>query len=293
MNPVIKSMSLLFLAAAISSCSKDDGNETPAPAPAPVPESISSPPSSYTKKVLLEYHTAAWCGTCPDAEIKRQQVMDNYPNRLIPVAVHQSDAMQTPLFMTLDATFGSNPAYGMINRIPTLGNVLLNRTQWLSNATPQMNGVAKCGLAILSKVSGSSASIEVQASFRETLSGDHRLTVYLVEHEVTGTGTGYDQVNTYNNDPSSPYYNRGNPIAGYKHPYVVRKVLTANLGDAIESSKTVSGGLLKKTFTADITGMDKTKTYVIAFVNKAGTSSTTHEVLNAQMALVGKLKDWD
>ena len=291
---LLKNAMLMFcMGTVLVSCSKDDGNETPTPSPAPVVQSISAPPSSFTKKVLLEYHTAAWCGTCPDAETKRQQVMDNYPNRLIPVAVHQSDAMQIPLFMTLDATFGSNPAYGMINRIPTLGNVLLNRTQWMSNATPQMNGVAKCGLAILSGVTGNNASVEVQASFRETVTGDHRLTVYLVEHEVSGTGSGYDQVNTYNSDPSSPFYNRGNPIAGYKHPYVVRKVLTANLGDAIEASKTVAGGLLKKTFSADITGMDKTKTYIVAFVNKAGTSSTTHEVLNAQMALVGKLKNWD
>lgn len=293
MKNVMNAMLLISMAVVMISCSKEDGNETPTPAPAPVAEVISAPPSSYTKKVLLEYHTAAWCGTCPDAETKRQQVMDNYPNRLIPVAIHQSDAMQIPLFMTIDATFGSNPAFGMINRIPSLGNVQLNRTQWLSNATSQMNGVAKCGLAVLSKVSGNNATIEVQASFREALTGDHRLTVYLVEHEVSGTGSGYDQMNTYNTDPSSLYYNRGNPIVGYKHPYVVRKVLTANLGDAIESSKTVTGGLLKRNLTADLTGMDKTKTYVIAFVNKVGTSSTTHEVLNAQMAQVGKLKNWD
>ena len=274
-------------------CSKDDG---PAPTPSTVPpveQGITSPPSTFTKKAILEYHTAAWCSTCPDAEVKRDQVMNNYPEKVIPVAIHQADGMQIPLFMTLDASFGSNPTYGMINRVPSLGNVLLNRTQWMTNMTSQLNGQAKCGLAINSNVNGNTASIEVQVSFTEQISGTINLTVYLVESDVIGTGSGYDQANAYNTVPSSPFYNLGNPIVNYKHMYVVKKVLTANLGDLIEASKIVPAGLFKKNFTVDITGMSKNKTEIIAFVNKTGTTATDHQVFNVQKAKVGTLKNWD
>jgi hypothetical protein len=281
----------LLISFAIISCSKDDGQPAPQQ---PLPQQgIGTPTGNYTQKVLLEYHTAAWCNTCPDADTKRDQVVNNYPGRVIPVAVHQSDAMQTPLFMALDAAYGSNPSYGMINRVASLGNVLMNRTQWMSNTGPQLNKTSKCGLAINSKVNGSSVAIEVQAAFRQNVTGDVRITVYLTENDVTGTGTGYDQANSYNNDPSSPYYNRGNPIVGYEHRYVVRKVVTASLGDPVDPSKCVPGGLLKKNFTADISGLNAQKTTVVAFVHTHGTSSTTHEVLNVQSAGLDKLKNWD
>ncbi len=284
---------LIALITVITACSKDD-DATPQPAPAPPPAvGITAPPASFTKKVLLEYHTAAWCGACPDAEVKRQQVAAAYPGKIIPVAYHQSDAMQIPLFMTIDATFGSNPTYGMINRIPSLNNVLLNRTQWMSNTSAQVSGAAKCGLAIRSAVSGTTATIEVQAAFRENLSGQHTITVYLVENDISGTGASYDQVNNYNTDQSSPYYNQGNPITGFKHQAVARKVLTANLGDPVDASKLVADGLLKQNFTADLTGMVAEKVFVIAFINKTGTSATTYEILNVQQGKLGTLKNWD
>ncbi len=284
---------LFFMVTAFMSCSKDDG-AAPAPAPTPSPATeITNPPATFTKKVLLEYYMAAWNGSCPDAEVKRDQVMNAYPGKVIPVAIHESDAMQIPLFMTLDATFTSNPAYGMVNRIPSLNNVLLNRTQWLANSTSTINASAKCGLAIKSNVTANTANIEVQAAFSANLSGTHNITVYLVENKVSGTGSGYDQVNGYNTDSSSPYYNLGNPIVGYQHNYVVRKVLTANLGDAIDPSKLVTDGLLKNTFTANITGMNKDNLYVVAFINKTGSSATAHEILNVQKAKIGELKNWD
>lgn len=284
--------SILSLLTICIACKDGPSPATPKQPIVPV-VGISTPPSTYTKKVLLEYHTAAWCGSCPDAEVKLGQVMSTVPGKIVAVAVHQSDAMQIPLFMTLDATFTSNPAYGMVSRFPSLNNVLLNRTQWLSNASNNAGSQASCGMAINSTISGTAATVQVQASFKQALSGNYNLTVYLVENDVIGTGSQYDQVNAYDNDQTSPYYHRGNPIVGYKHPNVVRKVLTANLGDAIDPAMLVAGGLIKKDFVVNLTGMISDNLYVIAFVNKIGTSSTTHEVMNVQKAKLGTLKNWD
>lgn len=275
----------------INACKKSS-DETPAPTNNNS-TGISTVPSSFTQKALLEEFTGAWCTTCPDAHLKRDQVVAAHAGKAIAVSVHETDAMEIPLIWTLDATFSTNIPSGMINRTPSSGNVILNQTQWLSNATLALGKTAKCGLAINSSVSGTTASIEVHAGFNQTITGNYNLTVYLVENKVTGSGSEYNQANAYNNSSGSPFYNKGNPIINYEHNYVVRKVLTANMGDAIDGAKMVSGGDYKKTFSASVSGYDLNELYLVAFVNKIGTSSTTHEIMNVQQAKIGTLKNWD
>ncbi|MBK7388257.1 MAG: hypothetical protein IPI23_04035 [Bacteroidetes bacterium] len=172
------------------SCSKDDDSPaTPTPTPAPPSSSgIGTPTGTYTRKVLLEYHTAAWCGTCPDAFSKRDQVMNAFPGKVIPVEIHQSDGMQIPLFMTIDATFGSNPASGMVN-----GCLHWVPLYWNRPMDVECNGsnraAAKCGLAINSTINGNSLAIEVQAAYKEALTGNYAITVYLTSMNVSGTGS--------------------------------------------------------------------------------------------------------
>ena len=277
----------------VTACSKDESGDPVPTGGGGSPLSISNPPTSFTQKVLLEYHTASWCGTCPDADTKRDQLVNTYPGKVIPVAIHQADSMQIGGFFTIDATFGSSTGYGMVNRTPSLNNVLLNRTQWMSNATVALSRQATSGLAILSAVAGNTAVIEVQGAFLATQTGRYNLTVWLTEMEVTGSGTGYDQVNTYNTDPSSAWYNLGNPITGFKHQYVWRKSLTAVLGDSIPGASLTAGGLVKKNFTVDVSGMNKDHVYVVAFINKLGDTPSTHGVVNVQTAKLGELKDWN
>lgn len=51
-------------------------------------------PSSFTKKVLLEEFTGAWCGWCVDGHLRVEQMMAATPNRIIPVMVHSGDGME-------------------------------------------------------------------------------------------------------------------------------------------------------------------------------------------------------
>ena len=128
------------------------------------------------------------------------------------------------------------------------------------------------------------------------------MTIYLVESNVTGTGSQYDQHNYMGvgcgaTDPNSEWYNSPCTITGYKHMHVVRKVLTANMGDAIPSSALVAGGTYDVTKTVDIAAYKIENLKVVAFVNKIGSTSKTHEVMNVQEApfYAGQLtgKNWD
>jgi len=283
----------------ITGCHKDE-SETPQPTTPPSgggggggSGAISTPPSSFSSKVLLEYHTAAWCGTCVDADVKRDQVMTAYPGKVIPVAIHQSDGMQKPYFFTIDATFGSNTAMGMVNRTISTSNVLLNRTQWLTNSTVALGNQAPCGLAMNSTIEGGFAKLEVQAAFNQNLSGAHNITVLLIEKVKTGSGPSYDQVNSYNNDPSSPFYGLGNPITGFEHKYVVDRAITAELGDPINQNLLVPGGVYVANYSVDMTRFIQSNVRFVAFISKTGTTSTNRNVLNVQSADMGTLQDWD
>ena len=39
--------------------------------------------------------------------------------------------------------------------------------------------------------------------------------------------------------------------------------------------------------------LNKDNVYIIAFVNKTGTSATTYEIMNVQQGKLGVLKNWD
>ena len=109
----------------------------------------------------------------------------------------------------------------------------------------------------------------------------------------TGNGNQYDQRNSYNSVSGHAFYQAGDPIVGFQHNCVVRKVISANIGDAINASTMHTGGEEIKTYTASITGYKQNDLYTIAFINKLGTSSTTHEIMNVQQVKVGQTKDWD
>ena len=49
------------------------------------------------KKVFFEEHTGAWCGWCVDGTYKLEQVMDQFPGQVIPIKLHNQDAMATSL----------------------------------------------------------------------------------------------------------------------------------------------------------------------------------------------------
>ena len=254
---------------------------------------VSKVPSTFTKKVLMEEFTGTWCGYCPDgAHIVESIINDNNGNA-IGVSLHDGDAMEVAHTNFLEATY-QNTGYpsGMVDRFSFNGSTSLNRGYWESVANAQLSATAVCGLAIISEVNGQNATVEVHAGFNSTLNGDYRLTVYLIEDGVTGTGSGFDQRNSYNTVPG-PFYNLGDPIVGYEHNHTLRAVLSESLGNPISPSSLVSDGEHIETYTVDLSSYNKNKLSIVAFVNYVGLSSTEHEVMNVQKCSIDGFQDWD
>lgn len=291
-----KVFSLVCISAVlISSCKKDNGT---------TPEenngggsSNTTVPTSFTQKVLLETFTGASQPQCTDGFVKQDAIVANNPTKAIPVAIHYGDAMENNQYTLLASTFSSGLApqfpSGMINRTPSLSMVIFNRTQWQSNFDVAKNKTANCGLAINTSISGTNANITVTTGYNSTLTGTYNLTVYLVENNVTGTGNMYDQRNSYNTTTGHPYAGTGDPIIGFQHKNVVRKILSAGLGDALSSSNIVVGGKEEKSYTTSIAGLNSNELYVVAFISKTGAAATDRTVMNVQRVKLGSNQTWD
>lgn len=290
---------LLSVCLVFSACSKEDpGTATTDPQKAGINNTGTvGVPSSYTQKVMLEQYATSYCATCPDAMRMYEVYAAQYPDRVYGAALHDMDPMMISAWGTVDSMLGiTQYSSGSFNRLAYNGNPVIHKTQWSASGmlSTALNKTAPCGLKLSSQLNGSALSVTVQAGFATSLSGQYRMTVYLVEDSVTGTASGYNQQNYYNTIAGSPWYQLGNPIIGYHHNCVVRKVLTANRGKVISVNNAIAARtLVTESFSANLNGMNPANMFVLAFIHKNGNTPQTQDVLNVQRARLGVLKNWD
>lgn len=284
-----------FMLFVFMSCSKEESQ-----APAGNPDNgntIGNVPEVFTQKVLLELFTGAGQAQSTDGFVKLDAITDAHPERAIPVHIHFADGMEIAQYTALTNYFSNGTPMtipsGMINRIPSLGKTILNRTQWQSNFDLARNLTAVCGLSLETSVNGSDATVIVHSGFNQSLTGDYTLTVYLTEDDVSGTGNQFDQRNSYNTITGHPFAGAGDPIVNFKHQCVLRKVISNPFGDAIAASALVNKGRDTKTYTFSINGYNSAKLKVIAFITKTGATATDYKVMNAQIVKLGETKTWD
>ena len=260
---------------------------------------ISSVPSSFTKKVLIEEFTGAWCQFCPDGAYILGNIINANNENVIGVSIYSGDDMEIEHANFLINTY-QNTGFpsGMVDRVVATtdyyGNsiVSMNRGWWDYIATIQLEKIASCGLAIKSDVSNGNAEIDVHVGFNEQIQGDIRLNVYLIEDNITGTGYGFDQRNFYNTDTSSTFFGLGDPIQGYAHNHTLRQILTESQGSPISSEAILSGEYIE-TFQITVERFDKNELSIVAFVNNLGPSFAEHEVLNTKKCSIEGFEDWD
>jgi hypothetical protein len=293
-------LSLAIIGALFTACKKESGDEaTPATQNGnkSIP-TIGVVPQTFTKKAFIESFTSASSGKCPETDALVENMISNNPGRVIAASIHDDDRMSTSFIQTVRTTFnnGANPSVPcyMISRIPIANKVFISNQQMQNATNKSFNITAKCGLAINTTIVGRKGYAEVHAGFNQTLFGNHNITVYLVEDNVSKTGSGYDQANNYNLTASSAYFNMGDPIVGYTHQHVLRSVITNGLGSPINPNKMIPGGQEIQTYVFDLPyTINLSNAYIIAFVNKPGATPIQHEVLNVQIVKLGSMQAWD
>jgi hypothetical protein len=115
--------------------------------------------------------------------------------------------------------------------------------------------------------------LKVYIGYHDSINSDTRLTIYITEDSVSAQ-------------------NQSNAPSGYKHHFVVRKVLTPYLGDTVNL---LGGNQLIKEYSASLQGLysSKSNLKIIAFVHHVGLDVKQHDVLNSQDVYIDSTKNWN
>lgn len=244
-----------------------------------------------TKRPLMEEFTGAWCGWCPDGKYLLDSLEALHPDVVI-ASIHAgggaSYAMEIPSGVEIAAAHCPFYPAGSIDRNHYDGEAMVGFTRdlWHSRMADEMLASTPLDLHLETTYDEGARLLDVNvtANFVNYAAGDLRLTVYIVEDSVTGTGTAYNQVNYLNTVVGHPYYGAGNPIIGYVHRHVLRAVPTPTWGDASVIQPQMAPGDTFETTYASIpinASWDADQIHVIAFVSYHDPDPTRRQVLNA------------
>ena len=294
-------MKKLFLYAIASgfiftSCQKEDSTEPSIvsgskASPAPV---VSPVPSTFVKKVMIEEFTSTSNGMSPESADLIYSMVRSNTNRIYHASLHSMDVMagsQTNRLMTAFTPSATTLPCASIDRNSFGGNRYPSIAQYKTSVNSMLTKQANCGLAMRSSINKSTTYVDVYAGFNSTAIGTYKVTTYLVEDVVINGSPNYFQDNSSNGNPTSNFFNMGNPIIGFPHKNVVRKVLSADMGDLVNAGTLANGSSAVLSYEIDMPNKMGTSSNwkIISFI----TDATTNEILNVQMSNLGTLKDWN
>lgn len=234
--------------------------------------------STHTTKVMIEDYTGTWCQYCPRLAYAVEQAVEASEN-IIPVAIHDDNEMLFPYANEMESTFGvTGFPQGRVNRTIVWNESTAQPVNLLDNRQ-------KMGLAINSSISGNTITAQVRVHYDLKITSENRIVVYLLED-----GLVYPQVNFYNGDPSSPYYQLGNPIQNFVHDNTARITFTDIYGDVIPFADAGTGSTFTANYSVTVPAsvQNTANLELVAFV-----VGTDNKVLNVQKADLGENKDFD
>ncbi len=204
--------------------------------------------NAQIQNVLLEQHTGAWCGWCVDGTVMMDEILDLYGDQVIGVKIHGGDAMEIPEHRVIADALGlTGFPTGSVNRVDSGGSVFLSRYAWKTACESQMQQTAKAEVDCFYTLDRSSRTVRIQvvANIAESMDFRLKFNAFIVEDDVTGTGSGYDQSNYISGRSgyeNNPYYLRPSKIVGYHHMKVVRDMLGGPWGAANGLPQSVEAG---------------------------------------------------
>jgi len=242
------------------------------------------------KKVLVEEFTGAWCGWCPDGAVILGQILDANTNA-IGVSVHSGDDMEFTEGGDLATEYAPFYPSGLIDRylFSTESEVGLDRGTWVNHFAERSSMIVPVSVSLQNVQYDTSTRqlvATVKADFVGPVENDLRLNLLISEDSVTGSGSGYDQVNYFsanNNYPNHPFFNLPDPIVGYKHNHCLRAMLGGTWGsNGIIPSSVNDGDSYSKEYTTTIpVGWNIHNLQLVGLVQEYNTDKVKRNILNA------------
>lgn len=211
---------------------------------------------TVTKRAVAEEATGTWCGFCPRGAVYMDQAKEDFGDEFIGIAVHNSDPMELAEYDN-----------GIANYITGYPAVVLDRAlttdpSFLPTKIPtRLDNDATADIGVYGYYDDAEEvlHVTVTATFESADEDiDYRLNVVVTEDDVTGTTSGYNQVNYYSGGGYGPlegweYLPNPVPAADMVYNFVAR-VLAEDMEGAEESVPTTvtAGQYVSYDFEIDI-----------------------------------------
>mgnify|MGYP001200712095 CR=1 FL=1 len=190
-------------------------------------------PETTEKNVLVEDFTAHQCGNCPDAAVLAEELMENNPGRVCPVAIHAGTLAATNDEYPTDWTTEEGDVFwaqingflnpvGRVNRYDTPSDYY-SPTEWADLVLTEMQTetTVELQMQVEWKPEYGHVNIHVHGHyFSDQVGGEHKLSILILESHIIS-----DQL----------YYIDGNPndavhIYDYEFNHILRGSVTGALG---------------------------------------------------------------
>ena len=165
--------------------------------------------SALGKRAVVEEGTGTWCQFCPRGAVTMERMTNLYNESYVGIAVHNGDPMVVPVY---DTGLGLNAfPGGRVDRGSQLGD-----GQFEANWIERMQVAPKGYVSLGAQYDETTRLLEVvvEAEMVESISGNYRLGFVIAEDGVTGTGSGWAQVNAFSGGDVEVggYENLPNPV---------------------------------------------------------------------------------
>ena len=220
------------------------------------------------KNVVFEEGTGTWCGWCPRGAVAMDYMTSTYPDQFIGIAVHNGDPMTVAAYDAA-ADFSGFPGSN-IDR--ALLDQSVSQTAWENTFNVRKNYIVPAAISVNSSGTGANVVMDVAATFYTPFAAaNYRLAVIMVENNVTGAASGYNQANYYSGGGSGAmggYESLPNPVpaAQMVYDHVGRALLGGYNGQAGSVPAVISdGSVANYTFNYTVPGTsDRNQMYAVA-----------------------------
>jgi hypothetical protein len=249
------------------------------------------------RRVLMEDHTGAWCGWCVLGNQAMEDILEEFQDRFIPVALHNGDAMAISSLQGSIASAMGVTGYpsGTMNRMKINLNgsmtVAHHPSYWEQTVPEHITDMSGVDVEVTYTLNKQTMELTatVKATVLEDIPGQLAFNLYVMHDDMTGTGTGWDQTNYLSGRAGyedNPYYNEPNKIANFKHQNVMIKMLGGAFGTngIFPATGAKAGETYEHTFTTNLLNntpavQNVEKLWFVGLVQQTGAK---YEILNSE-----------
>ena len=172
------------------------------------------------KAVVGEEGTGTWCQWCPRGAVYMDLMKDAYKEYFVGIAVHNNDPMMNNIYNSGIGQLIEGYPTALIDRGNDMDPEVIEAA-FLERVVVAPTAVITPG-AEYDETSGI-LSVSLSTNFLENVQGsDYNLALVITEDGVTGTGSGYNQVNIYSGGDYGPmggYEDLPNPVPASQMVY--------------------------------------------------------------------------